>query len=65
MLDTFNILIEPEGEELVRVSATFHGATFSKIMTPYRLDTTPKCFLVEELYRGAIHKAVEAAKYAN
>ncbi len=62
LLDRFNVKVEPEGEELVRVSVTQFGATASKIMTQYKFDTYPKCFLIEELHRAAIHKAVEGAK---
>ena len=61
-LQKFDIVIEPEGDDLLRLSLRFKGQQMVLIMTHYKFETTPACFLVEEMYRGAIHKAVEAQK---
>lgn len=65
MIEHFNIKKTRESEELIRLSLTVHGVTVTRIMTDYRYETTPKCFLVEDMHREAIHKAVEGYKDAN
>jgi hypothetical protein len=62
MLEKFDIVIEPEGDELLRLSLEFKSQQVVKIMTHYKFETTPKCFLIEDMWRDVIHKAVEAAK---